>query len=504
MKTNKSKTKETIISYDNKESIPCEIRFGYEGIQMKIMPTNFQLFDTTIKLDPYRIIYKPKIFFKNNQFIVGEDDGISMFDKDFFDKSNQNNTKECEFFGKKYQLNCAEFVALYFAQFFKIVKRIWKVRKVLFETRKGLQSFNDILSKGIQLLGISKIRINGKKQKILKLSPKESSQINEILQIQEEFQIIHKQFIRLQQQLREERGDKHMDILSMDVKDIDKEKSEKIKHSLTPEERSRFGFFLPLDDICIYEVSKYFDSTYDFCNCEIATRKCFMNLFRFKYNPVPITYKTREMFPNLQLLHIFNPSDDKFLKDNRIKSLKYVVFEHYNLIYCEKKQLEKWTHLQCSEVLFDSNVDNWSIGTSVFHSRIWRKKQITILIETDDGIKFGCYIDATIDNWRREVARNNVKGVYDDKAFLFTFKDNNPKKVCLKSSNRNDVFFLYKPEENRLFWVGIYAIGIMKYGNRCQVCQESDDIFYFDGGRNMMIGRTGGQCLQPRRIIVIR
>ena len=29
----------------------------------------------------------------------------------------------------------------------------------------------------------------------LKLSPKESSQINEILQIQEEFQMIHKQYM---------------------------------------------------------------------------------------------------------------------------------------------------------------------------------------------------------------------------------------------------------------------------------------------------------------------
>ena len=36
----------------------------------------------------------------------------------------------------------------------------------------------------------------------------------------------------------------------------------------------------------------------------------------------------------------------------------------------EKTQLERWTHKKCSDVLFDSDKDNWSQNTSVFDSKI--------------------------------------------------------------------------------------------------------------------------------------
>ena len=74
--------------------------------------------------------------------IVGEDEGISMFDSEFLKK--QNCKKEFDWFGKKYQLHCHEFVAIYFAQFLKIIHRLWKVKKVFIETRKGFASFNDV------------------------------------------------------------------------------------------------------------------------------------------------------------------------------------------------------------------------------------------------------------------------------------------------------------------------------------------------------------------------
>ena len=44
------------------------------------------------------------------------------------------------------------------------------------------------------------------------------------------------------------------------------------------------------------------------------------------------------------------------------------------------KQLEEWTELKCSEIVFDSNVDNWDKNTSVLNERIIGKKQVAFVI----------------------------------------------------------------------------------------------------------------------------
>ena len=36
----------------------------------------------------------------------------------------------------------------------------------------------------------------------------------------------------------------------------------------------------------------------------------------------------------------------------------------------EFNQLEQWTNKKCSEVLFDSDKDNWDVNTSVFEDRV--------------------------------------------------------------------------------------------------------------------------------------
>ena len=41
--------------------------------------------------------------------------------------------------------------------------------------------------------------------------------------------------------------------------------------------------------------------------------------------------------------------------------------------------------MKIGETLFDSNVDDWNVYTSVFNERIIGKKQIVFLIEEEDG-----------------------------------------------------------------------------------------------------------------------
>ena len=58
--------------------------------------------------------------------------------------------------------------------------------------------------------------------------------------------------------------------------------------------------------------------------------------------------------------------------------------------------LEEWTGLKCGDIVFDSNVDNWSKRISVFNERIIGKKQLTFLIEDTDGEIFGYYLNTEV------------------------------------------------------------------------------------------------------------
>ena len=71
----------------------------------------------------------------------------------------------------------------------------------------------------------------------------------------------------------------------------------------------------------------------------------------------------------------------------------------YNLDYEEMKQLEEWTSLKCTDVLFDSFTDNWSENITDFDERINGKKQILFLIEDEDREKFGYYLNTKVENY---------------------------------------------------------------------------------------------------------
>ena len=62
------------------------------------------------------------------------------------------------------------------------------------------------------------------------------------------------------------------------------------------------------------------------------------------------------------------------------------------------KQLEEWTNRKVSNILFDSDIDNWNKNTSVFEQRIIDKEHIIIIIEDINGNKFGGYVNVKIDN----------------------------------------------------------------------------------------------------------
>ena len=81
----------------------------------------------------------------------------------------------------------------------------------------------------------------------------------------------------------------------------------------------------------------------------------------------------------------------------------------------ELNQLEDWTGLQCNDLLFDSNIHDWSKNNSDFSSRIKGHRNVCILIEDTNGNIFGGYCS-------KEIGIDKYH--FDSKSFVFSLQIN--------------------------------------------------------------------------------
>ncbi|BFU26688.1 hypothetical protein EHI2019_000811900 [Entamoeba histolytica] len=63
----------------------------------------------------------------------------------------------------------------------------------------------------------------------------------------------------------------------------------------------------------------------------------------------------------------------------------------------EIHQIEEWTEEEINSILFDSYYDDWNKNTSVFGERVMNKEHLIIIIEDEEGNKFGEYVNSKID-----------------------------------------------------------------------------------------------------------
>ena len=84
----------------------------------------------------------------------------------------------------------------------------------------------------------------------------------------------------------------------------------------------------------------------------------------------------------------------------------------------EVEQIEKWTELECEEIIFDSRKDNWAKNTSVFNDKIMGKEHLLFVIEDEEGEKFGYYLNSQIVKKYDELIK------IDNKSFLFNLQSN--------------------------------------------------------------------------------
>ena len=62
-------------------------------------------------------------------------------------------------------------------------------------------------------------------------------------------------------------------------------------------------------------------------------------------------------------------------------------------------EINKITNLKIKEILFDSEIHDWEIGTSEFDLKIFGKEKLLFLIEDTENNLFGGFINSKIDNY---------------------------------------------------------------------------------------------------------
>ncbi|BFU26582.1 trichohyalin, putative [Entamoeba histolytica] len=176
-----------------------------------------------------------------------------------------------------------------------------------------------------------------------------------------------------------------------------------------------------------------------------------------------------------------------------------VKYNDYEIIITKHQieQIEEWTEKRVGNILFDSDKNDWNKTTSVFKQRIWNKENIIIIIEDEEGNKFGGYVNSKIDkvnSW-----------INDSKSFVFSLESNGRMKEAMKFDIKLQqyAFRLCGQSYNCLFQYGYgYDICVCKENYKTQsYCNQHS--FSYEGISNALCGKQHPNLFTPTRFIVI-
>ena len=190
----------------------------------------------------------------------------------------------------------------------------------------------------------------------------------------------------------------------------------------------------------------------------------------------------------------------------------------------EINKIEEWTNMNITELVFDSDNDDWTQENGVFNEKIVGKEKLVFLITDNIGNKFGGFVN-------EKIVKEN-QWISDPNAFLFSLKknrnnnrnndennnnnnqeqnENNNEENEMKKFDVNDpqkVFYLWKKESTQMFGFGSgIDIGIYKKSNKesswCN--QSSERTFNYQQMHNIFIENNDDfSVFTPERICVFR
>ena len=174
-----------------------------------------------------------------------------------------------------------------------------------------------------------------------------------------------------------------------------------------------------------------------------------------------------------------------------------------NLKENEIKQLEDWTGLKCSEIVFDSRFDNWDINTSTFNKKLLEKNQLLFIVEDEDCELFGYYLENHLCEWKE----SQSSGM---KSFHFNLRSNGRLNKPMKFEPINEITNLYKTcsdDSNDLIVLGDMRLCKQQRKQLCEVLIYGEDFNYHDISK-ALCGKEScmfdAECFTLRRLIVIQ
>ena len=185
----------------------------------------------------------------------------------------------------------------------------------------------------------------------------------------------------------------------------------------------------------------------------------------------------------------------------------YAILELNELISeKEKKQLEKWTSLKCSEIVFDSNIDNWAEYASVLNERIIGKKQLVCLIEDDRREKFGYYLNNEIIE-KYGFSFNKT----DNKSFEFNLHSNGRLQHPTKFEIKDLEYGYGLIEKNQRELIQFGNILLYKKDFKCESCYfQHEERYNYHGANNILCeeneitGSFGEIIFTPKQFLIIQ
>ena len=259
-----------------------------------------------------------------------------------------------------------------------------------------------------------------------------------------------------------------------------------------------------LTNYALFITSRWFETIEDYANVERGCKRFLGNTSKFFYNPIPLTEQTREFFPNLQTLFIYNKEDNLFEEDKRIQRRIIQLYPYY-LKYEQLKQIEEWTSKKCKEIIFDSEKDNWSINTSIFDSKIKGKKQLLFLIEDEQKELFGYYLHTEM------VEEYGGWNKTDMNSFHFNLKSNGRLDGMMKFEIKNIVqggYYLSDSTDYYLIQIGDICLK-KEHRKEKSYCFQTENNFNYHNNPKALCGKEYDfsrkfEYFTPKRIIVIQ
>ena len=123
------------------------------------------------------------------------------------------------------------------------------------------------------------------------------------------------------------------------------------------------------------------------------------------------------------------------------------------LEYEEIQQLQGWTQRTVGEIVFDTEKDDWDVGTTQINQKLINRSELMFLVEDTEQNKFGFYLSTKIqpnifDNW---VAT-------DSNSFLFSLKSNGriDRMMQFELINKGYGYYIYMDQNKPvLFYAGV-------------------------------------------------